>query len=461
MFPVKVRIPARQMFWLAGLLIFVSLFEGHALLAQTGSVPVSGGTIKGLVIVIPVHDNIDSGLSFFIQRMIRRAEREEAKAIILEINSNGGLVTAAQEMKDALLRAKVMTVAYVKGRALSAAALVAISCQKIFMESGSEMGAATPYKLMGDSVQAAEAKFVSAFRAEFESAAEARKRPKALAGAMVDKDHDTIPGIVKRGEILTLTSEVALNSGFCDFIVGSTDQALRRLNIEAAPLEKVEPSSGEVLARWLTDPNISVVLFTLGFWLIILEFLVFGWGILGWVGLLCIGLFFGGHLFAYLAGLEAVILFFLGAFLLILEAFVIPGFGITGVAGIFAVMMSIVIVFGGIYTAVYAVSKIFAISIVMIVLIYNLAPRLKLFDRFVLKQQLSTAEGFVAVDVNAYDALLNLEGITLSPCRPSGYVRIGKEKYEVVSEGEFIERNQRIIVTAVEGTKIVVRTLNG
>ncbi|RCK79616.1 MAG: hypothetical protein OZSIB_4088 [Candidatus Ozemobacter sibiricus] len=425
------------------------------------SSPPAGGTPPslGLVLVVPVHGEIDTGLSFFLQRMIRRAEREQARALVVEINSNGGLVTAAQEMKDALLRARVPTVAVIKGRALSAAALIAISCHRIFMEPGSELGAATPIKLVGTGVMAAEEKIVSAFRAEFESTAEARGRPRALAAAMVDKNHESIPGLVARGEILTLTTETALTHGFCDAIVDGVPAALRRLNIEPAPLETVVPTSGETLARWLTNPNISVLLFTVGVWCLILEFLIFGWGLLGWVGLACLALFFGGHLFAYLAGLEALLLFVIGTLLLLLEAFVIPGFGLTGILGLLAMAFSIVLVFGGIYSALYAIAKIMALSMVMIVVLYQLAPRLHLFDRFVLKEKLSTEEGFVAVDTSQYKDLLNLEGVTLSPLRPSGFVRIGTQKYEVVSEGDFVERHQRVVVTAVEGTKIVVRPL--
>lgn len=415
---------------------------------------------RGPVMVIPIKDDIDTGLSFFMQRMLRRAERDKFAAVILEINSNGGLVTAAQEMKDALKNSPVLTIAYVKGRALSAAALIAITCHKIVMEPGSEMGAATPIKLLGGSVQAAEAKFVSAFKGEFESAAEFRKRPKALAGAMVDKDHETIPGLVKRGEILTLTTETAAQHGYCDHIVSSYESAFRHLKIEPQPLERVEPTSGELIARWLTNPNVSVILFTIGFWALILEFLVFGWGLLGWFGLCCLALFFGGHLFAYLAGLEAILLFGIGALLLMLELLVIPGFGLTGVLGIASLCASIVIVFGGFQTAAYALTKIFALSTVMTVALYNLAPRLKLFDRFILKEQLTTAEGFIAVDLTQYDHLLHLEGIALSQLRPSGIVRVGSDRYEVVSDGEFIERNTRVQVIAVEGQKIVVRSIN-
>lgn len=428
--------------------------------SQTTAEVSSDGVARGLVLVIPVKDDIDSGLSFFIQRMIRRAERDQVKALVLEINSNGGLVNAAQEIKDALLACKVPTVAYIKGRALSAAALIAISCQKIAMEPGTEMGAATPIMLLGPQVQAAEPKFVSAFRGEFESAAEMRRRPTALAGAMVDKDHETIPGLVKRGEILTLTAETANSHGFCDVIASSLDYALLRLKIKPDPLERVEPTSGEVLARWLTNPNVSVMLFTIGVWSLILEFMVFGWGLLGWFGLVCLGLFFGGHFFAYLAGMEALLLFSAGMVLLFIEIFVTPGFGLIGVLGILAVCGSVILVFGGIYTAVFAVAKIFAMSLGMLMVLYVLGPKVGLFDRLVLKKQLTTEDGFVAVDMDRYSHLLKLEGITLSPCRPSGFVRFGNERIEVVSDGEFIERNKRVTAISVEGSKVVVRELN-
>ena len=441
---------------LAGFLLLVSLFVQATALGQSASAG-DPPPKKGPVLIARVHSDIESGISFFVLRMIRRAEKENAACLILEINSNGGLVTSAQEMKDALLRCKVPTVAYVRGRALSAAALIAISCEKIFMEPGSEMGAATPYKLLGSSVKVAEAKFVSAFRSEFESTAEARRRPKALAGAMVDKDHDEIPGLVKRGQILTFTSETAFQHGYCDQIVTSVESVLRRLNIEADPLEYVQPTSAEQLARWLTHPNVSVLLFTVGFWALILEFFIAGFGILGWLGITCLALFFGGHLFAYLAGLQAMLLFILGVVLLLLEFFVIPGFGVTGVGGILAVSASIILVFGGIHSAVWALAKIMALSIVLVVGTYSVGPKLHLFDRFVLNEKLSSEAGYVAVDNAAFDHLLNLEGITVSTLRPSGYIRIGGQKYEVVSDGEFIERKKRVVVVAVEGTKIVVR----
>jgi len=428
-------------------LAFFALAPGSAF-AQSAS---------GTVFVVEVHKDIDKGLSFFIQRQLRRAELENAAAVILEINSNGGLVESSQEIKDALLRSKVSTIAYVKGRALSAAALIAISCHRIFMEPGSEMGAATPIMLMGTGIQAAEEKFVSAFRAEFRASAEARKRPPAIAEAMVDKNHDTIEGLSKKGEILTLTSEVALKHGYCDHIVASITSALRILNLENARVERIEPTSAEWIARYLTNPQISVILFTVGFWCLVLEFFVAGFGILGWAGIVCLALFFGGHLFAYMAGLEALILFVVGMALLLVEAFVIPGFGITGVSGIIAVCFSIVMVFGGIYSALTAIASIITYSVIITGLVYWWGPKLRVFDRFVLKEEMAPEQGFVATEANIYDHLLNLEGIATSPCRPSGKIQIGDERYDAVSDGDFIEKGARVVVRKVDGQKIVVR----
>ncbi len=422
--------------------------------------PAMAQNATGTVFLVEVHKEIDKGLSFFIQRQLRRAELENASAVILEINSNGGLVESAQEIKDALLRSKVSTIAYVKGRALSAAALIAISCHRIFMEPGSEMGAATPIILMGSGIQAAEEKFVSAFRAEFRASAEARKRPPAIAEAMVDKNHDTIEGLSKKGEILTLTSEVALKHGYCDHIVASVSSVLRILNLEGATVERIEPTSAEWIARYLTNPQISVLLFTIGFWCLVLEFFVAGFGILGWLGLTCLGLFFGGHLFAYMAGLEALILFVVGLVLLLVEAFVIPGFGVTGVAGIIAVCFSVILVFGGIYSALTAIASIITYSVIMSGLVYWWGPKFRVFDRFVLKEEMATDQGFIAADNSVFDHLLNLEGIATSPCRPSGKVQIGDERYDAVSDGDFIEKGARVVVRKVEGTKIIVRQLN-
>jgi membrane-bound serine protease (ClpP class) len=429
------------------------------LIGSFGGLPLYASESAGKILVIKVHDDVEAGLSFFIQRQLRRAEKENINAIILEINSNGGLVKSAQEIKDALLNSKVTTVAYIKGRALSAAALIAISCHKIFMEPDATMGAATPMAMMGAGVKAAEEKFVSAFKAEFRSSAEARHRDGSIAEAMVDVNHDTIEGLSKRGTILTLSAEPALNIGYCDKIVSNIDAALRALSAEKMTVEYAEPTSAETVARFLTNPQISTILFTLGFWCLVIEFIVPGFGLPGITGLLLLSCFFGGHLFAYLAGLEAILLFVTGMILIALEIFVVPGFGLTGISGIVALAFSVVMTFGGFYSAITAILSIVAYSFFIILVLYWFSPKIKAFDRFILKKSQPVDEGYVAVDPSIYTHLERCEGVTLSVCRPSGIARFGDERYDVLSDGDFIEKGERVIVRKVEGTKIVVRKI--
>jgi membrane-bound serine protease (ClpP class) len=411
------------------------------------------------VLVVPVSGEIDNGLSFFLQRQLRRAEKEGYSAVVLEVNSNGGLVNSAQEMKDALLKSKVKTIAFVNGRALSAAALVSIACHNIYMAPGSEMGAATPIMLIGSGVKAAEPKFVSAFEAEFGATAEARNREPALAKAMVNPNHDTIEDLCPKGEILTLTAEKAFKHGYCDQITASITAVLRVASLENAEVENVAPTSSEIIARYLTNPTVSTLLFTIAFWCMVIEFYIPGFGIFGIVSIVCFALFFGGHLFAYMAGFEVMIVFVIGLVLLLLEIFVIPGFGITGISGILCLCYSIIQLYGGFFEAIHAIGYLLLYTTIAVTLIYKLAPKIGLFDKLVLKKEMTAESGYVAVSQDAYSDLIGLQGVTLSICRPSGKAKIGTERYDVVSEGDFIEKGEQIMVKKVDGNKIVIKKL--
>lgn len=121
-------------------------------------------------------------------------------------------------IRDALLNARVRTVAFVNKRAISAGALISLSAEKIVMANGGTIGAATPVQMgqPGAPAQPVEEKTVSYVRKEFRATAEARKRPPLIAEAMVDADVD-IPGLIKKGKLLTLTTEEALKHKVADF----------------------------------------------------------------------------------------------------------------------------------------------------------------------------------------------------------------------------------------------------
>ena len=92
--------------------------------------------VAKIVYVVPIQGTIDLGLPPFIERVIASAEDENADAVIFEIDTFGGRVDAATQIKDALLDANLLTVAFINRRAISAGALISLSCEKIFMKWG-------------------------------------------------------------------------------------------------------------------------------------------------------------------------------------------------------------------------------------------------------------------------------------------------------------------------------------
>lgn len=125
-----------------------------------------------------------------LERVRDEATTAGAAAVILEINTFGGRVDAAVLIRDALLRARVRTVAFVSKRAISAGALISLAAEAIAIADGGTIGAATPAEigLPGTPAQPVAEKTVSYMRKEFRATAESRKRPPLLAEAMVDAD---------------------------------------------------------------------------------------------------------------------------------------------------------------------------------------------------------------------------------------------------------------------------------
>ena len=87
--------------------------------------------------------------------------------------------------------------------------------------------------------------------------------------------------------------------------------------------------------------------------------------------------------------------------------------------------------YGGIIPSIHAIGFVILYSTIALILIYKLAPKLRLFDRFILKKKMTNEEGFVAVATDTYDSLIGLEGVAVSILRPSGKAKIGNERYGI------------------------------
>jgi membrane-bound serine protease (ClpP class) len=101
-------------------------------------------TSAPIVYVVPINGVIDLGLAPFLARAAREAADAGASALLLDINTFGGRVDAAIAMRDTLVNSPVRTIAFVNPRAISAGALIALSCETIVMASGGTIGAAAP-----------------------------------------------------------------------------------------------------------------------------------------------------------------------------------------------------------------------------------------------------------------------------------------------------------------------------
>ena len=406
-----------------------------------------GALASPFVYSLPINGEIEPGLAAFVARGIQLAERNNGM-VLLTINTFGGRVDAATEIRDLIMAAEVPVVAYVSERAWSAGALIALAAPELAMAPGSSIGAAEPRPM--------EEKTVSALKAEFEATAQRWGRNPLLAGAMVDADI-IIEDLVEKEKILTLAAEDALEWGMANRIAGSTRELLTDLGYENYEIIELTPHWAEQIARFLTTSTVSSLLLTLGFLGLIFEITSPGWGVPGTAGILALILFFGGRYVTGLAGLEAILLFVLGLVLLVLEVAVIPGFGLTGVLGIASVIASIILAFGDVQTALFSLSIAISVSVVAVILLWGRIQQSRFWKRLVLSHEESPAAGYRAPADFSY--LVGKKGFALSPLRPAGTAQIDDKRYDVVSEGGFVSANSSVEVVETEGTRVVVREI--
>ncbi len=424
-----------------------------------------GGGKGRKVIVLEVSGVIDLGLAPYIKRHVENPG--DAALIILEIDTPGGRVDAALQIRDALLNSKVQTAAFIHPRAISAGALISYACDVIAISKGGSIGAATPISLSGGQAEAVEEKMMSYFRTEMAATARAKGRRGDIAEAMVDKDIE-IEGITQAGKLLTLDTDNALRLKVADFEADSLEELLEETGLGGA--EVVRPKTGwaEVVARWLTHPVVSGLLMTIGFLGILIELYTPGFGAPGIVGISCLVLFFFGHLVVHLAGWEELLVLFVGLTLLAIELFVTPGFGVLGVLGLLLVVASFAMALTALPITVsfetgllrWAVIRtiISALgSIGLFILLIKFLPRARFAHPLIERAAISARTFTDNAEARGPDVAPGDTGKALSPLRPSGRGRIGARTFDVIADGEFVDRGEDFDVVRIEGSKIIVR----
>lgn len=425
--------------------------------------------IGAKVLRIRIDGAIDLGLAAFIERAL--AEHADAVAVVLDINTLGGRVDAAIQIRDALLAHSARTIAFVHPRAISAGALISLACDVIAMTPGATLGAVTPMNSDGSgssgSSEAVEEKMTSYMRAEMRSTAEAKARRGDIAEAMVDRSV-VIEGIVEGGKLLTLDTDRALKLRMADVQAASVTEVLAALSLRQPKLVTIEQNWAEKVARFLTDPTVTGLLMSLGMLGLMIELYSPGVGLPGAVGVLCLLLFFGGHMITNLAGLEEVLLMLVGLGMLAVEVFVLPGFGIAGITGILCIAGSFVLTLltfplavawdlGLVSDAIARVSLSLLITFALGLLAFRFLPRTRAMGRLVLSSATTADAGYVSAPIES--ALLDTTGIALTDLHPTGKAEFGGVRHDVLTEGEYIERGTQVRVVQATAGKLVVRSV--
>ena len=396
----------------------------------------------------------------YIKKAIKKAADEGASLIILELDTPGGLLSSALSIKNSIIESDIPVVAYINKNALSAGALISLSCEAIYMSDGSIIGAATPVYMKGDEIEKAGEKEISAMRAAMRSSAERNKKNVRVAEAMVDetivltKKNDGID--LDDKTLLTLSAEEALKVNIADGKANSIMDIIKLRNLsENSVIKNVEEEKYDYILRFLINPVVLSALISIGIIGVYIELKTPGFGIGGVISIIAFSIFFFAQIFVGDSGFLAPAIFFLGIVLLAIEIFVIPGFGITGILGIFGIAAGIFMSFG-INNIAQATLVVFVSLISDIILIIILARFILKSKGFKNKMALETDTAGYHSSVS-YDDLLGLEGITETLFRPSGNIIIDGKKYDAITEGEFINKGAKIKVILVEGNKIVVK----
>ena len=426
-----------------------------------------------IVYRVPIEGTIDLGLPPFIERILKEAAVQNAKAVIFDINTFGGRVDAATQIKDAILGSDLLTVAFINRRAISAGALISLACKNIYMTGGGNIGAATAVDMSG---KKGSEKVISYMREEMASTAEKRERNTEIARGMVDEDlnfthlvidKDTIEVTDiegrKEGKLISLTTEQALKYKIADGTAENLNALLDSLGISDPEIVETGENWSETVVRFLTNPIVASLLTTFGFLGILFELQSPGWGIPGSVGLACLILSLGASYIAELATMSDMLFIFAGVVLLLLEVLVIPGFGIAGISGIGLLIYGLYLLLlpevpvGEEITSQAMDGLLIGLigGAIGLILLGRLMIKTKFWQQLTSPDVQEKEKGYTTTF--GWENLVGEKGVSASDLHPSGWVTIKDQRVFVVSEGIFIEEGKEVEIMNVDGNRIVVR----
>jgi membrane-bound serine protease (ClpP class) len=456
---------------------------------------------KPQAVIMRLEGMIGDGTVGIVERGIEKARDEGAQTFVLELDTPGGYLIPSMKLSDYIFKQdKIDVVAYIHDMAYSGGTMLALACKAIYIEEQTgKMGDAAPVdetgRILGGKQQ-------SPVRDVLTNYARARGYPEALVKAMVTREievfkvqmADEPPGsftymtgdqldamapqerqkiierklIVPAGQLLSMDPQEAVEFGFARKAVSGPDDLYKLLSLKPDQVQRLYPSMSERLVT-LLDP-FTPLLIVAGFVLIFIELIHPGFGLPGILGIACFVLFFVIKVSLHYAGALEVLLFVCGLALLLIEIFLIPGFGVVGVSGIILMFIGLVLAFQRFdwprspeqwvqfqYNLLKVIASL-AASAVGIAVTVRLAPSMPGLRRVMNVHSESEAHigDLQESRTPGLSQMVGDVGVALTPLRPAGRAEFGDRRLDVLTEGEFVERGQRVRIVSVKGNRVVV-----
>ena len=445
-------------------LLFVILeFSGYYAAGQnTDSTTVNNK--NKIIYQFDIQEEIAAPVWHKTQKAFEEAKALDAELIIINMNTYGGQVDAADSIRTRILNCDIPVYVLINNNAASAGALISIACDSIYMVPGSNIGAATVVNQTG---QAMPDKYQSYMRSMMRSTAEANGRDPQIAQAMVDP-RIVIPGLIDSTMVLTFTPSEAIENGFCEAEIKNITDLLQYLKIENYQVKKQELKATDKIIRFLINPMVSSILIMMIVGGIYFELQSPGIGFPFAAAILGAILYFAPHYIEGLAEHWEIAVFIAGVILLAIEIFVIPGFGISGITGILFIIGSLALAtvrnvgfhfeIPDITKLVYSLLYVSLASLLGLIISYYLTSKLfgnEHFSSLSLMSVQKKEDGFSIKD-SSYANLLGSKGIAQTVLRPSGKIKIENTYYDAVAKIGYIEKGEKIEVVGYENAQLIV-----
>lgn len=453
---------------------------------------------------IKIDGALDASKISYLSRRIDQARRDQVNLIFFEIDSPGGLVETADALADMIAGVTDMkTVAYINDRALGVSALIPLACRDIILTQNSRMGDVRRIVTNRGRFEPLSNDQILGLSKKAAFLAEQKGHPPAVAQAMVDPELEVVEALDQQtgatrlllrdeaeadparfqnlqtrkeaGSRLTLSGDDAAALGV-GRVVRNDEELKSFYGLQGKQIRVEGPSWVDSLVTVLTDPYVSWLLLFVGLFMLVLELKLPGIGLPAITAALAFTLFFWSHYLSGTADQLEIILFLIGLISLAVELFVLPGFGVFGMAGI-ALMLGSIVMASHTFawptqeyeyremglTLLQLVLSLVGVSAGAVVLA-RFFPAIPFLNRLILKPEPwdadSTADPSAKPSMDGYESLTFLigeTGRTTSPLRPTGKARFGNLLIDVTADNFFIESDSLIEVVDVQGNRVIVK----